>query len=298
MQHKKLYLLMFFAMVAWGETWVSAKILANYLDPMELVFWRFLFSAMGLIPVIQIMKLGFGISFKNSLIALIAGILLIIYNKYFFMGTKFGEAGFGGILVTTLIPINTFIILALFFGKKIRNKELFALFLGAAGTITMLEIWRYDIGTLLNDNTRYFLLASVIWPLVTIASSYAKDISAIVMSFYMFLIAACFDFIFTLNFNVSDLSTFDSIFWLNILLLSLWGTTFGTSVYFIGTAELGAKTASSYFFLVPTSAAIFSIVFLHETIQPATLVGGLMTMIAVYIINGFKVGLKQRYTSR
>ncbi|MFA5502668.1 MAG: DMT family transporter [Sulfurovaceae bacterium] len=294
MQHKKLYILMIFAMVAWGETWVSAKILSHYLEPMELIFWRFLFSAIGLIPVIQLMKLGFGISLKNLLISFIAGVLLIVYNNYFFMGTKFGKAGFGGILVTTLIPINTFIILSLFFGKKTRGRELFALLLGVAGTMTMLEIWRYDIGTLFDANIKYFLLASIVWPLVTIVSSYTKDISALVISFYMFLTAACFDFALTLDFHVSNVSSFDGIFWLNMLLLSLWGTTFGTSVYFIATAELGAKTASSYFFLVPLSAALFSVVFLNEVIQPATIVGGFMTMIAVYIINGFKARVKRQ----
>jgi drug/metabolite transporter (DMT)-like permease len=297
MQHKRLYILMIFAMVAWGETWVSAKILSHYLEPMELIFWRFLFSAIGLIPVIQLMKLGFKISLKNLLISLIAGVLLIVYNNYFFMGTKFGEAGFGGILVTTLIPINTFIILALFFGKKTGGKELFALLLGMAGTMTMLEIWRYDIGSLLDENIKYFLFASIVWPLITIISSYTKNTSALIISFYMFLTAAFFDFTFMLDFNISNVGAFDGIFWLNILLLSLWGTTFGTSVYFIATVELGAKSASSYFFLVPLSAALFSVVFLHEVIQPATIAGGFITIIAVYILNGFKVAVIRKYAS-
>ncbi len=53
--------------------------------------------------------------------------MLLIWNT-FFLGTKLGTAGLGGAFVTTLVPINTFILMALFFGKRIGTKDILALF--------------------------------------------------------------------------------------------------------------------------------------------------------------------------
>ena len=70
-------ILMFFAMIAWGSTWVSAKILGNYISENELIFWRFLLSAIGLGVVMIFLKIPFRLDKKNSLIAIISGLILI-----------------------------------------------------------------------------------------------------------------------------------------------------------------------------------------------------------------------------
>ena len=57
------------------------------------------------------------------LLALLAAITNVAYMKYFFLGTKYGEAGLGGAFVTTLVFIITFILMALFFGRKIGAKD-------------------------------------------------------------------------------------------------------------------------------------------------------------------------------
>lgn len=289
MKQRNLMILMFIAMLTWGETWVSAKVLANYLSAYELVFWRFFISTIGLIPIILYMYKNIKIDLKNLLLACMAGVLLILYNKYFFLGTKYGDSGFGGVLVTTLIPINTFIILTLFFKKKIKLSDTFALMIGAMGTMTILNIWNFDLQVLLATDIKYFLLAALIWPFITIISSFMKDIFPLIFSFYMFLFASLFDYIFVLDYQVVNIFNFDLMFWLNILLLSLCATTFGTSVYFIGVAKLGSRAASSYFFLVPLSAMIFSVIFLDEKISYSTVLGGMMGIVAVYIINGYSL---------
>ncbi|MCD5407090.1 MAG: hypothetical protein LRZ99_05310 [Desulfotomaculum sp.] len=40
-----LNVLMLFAMLAWGGSWTSAKIIAEYAAPEVLVFWRFFFNS-------------------------------------------------------------------------------------------------------------------------------------------------------------------------------------------------------------------------------------------------------------
>jgi len=283
---------MFIAMLSWGATWVNAKILGSYLSSYELIFLRFLIASIALLPIIYFLKLKLNIGLKNFVLAFASGLLLVLYNYLFFKGCYYGDAGFGGVLVTTLNPIITFLLVSLISFKKISKKEAFALSLGAIGTMTIMQIWSVGLNVWLEGGVKYFLLASFTWPFITILSSYLKNANAIVFSLYMFTIATILDYAIFLNFTISNISSLDYHFWINLLILSIFGTSFGTSIFFIGSAKMGSKWASSYFFLVPFSAAIFAIIFLQEKINLALIVGGFLTIIAIYILNGYNIKWK------
>lgn len=287
MSNKILYILMILAMIAWGETWVSAKIVGEYLDADELIFWRFLFTTLGLIPILIYFKSSIKISIYTLLISIISSILLIAYNYVFFLGTKYGLASFGGVLVTTLIPIITFIFISILTKKIFKSNEIIGLLVGIIGTLIILKIWYFSIDTLFLKGNIYFLLASLLWPILTIVNSKQKSNSTLVFSFYMFAFTTFFVYIF-LGCKVTNIIEFDNIFWLNMFLLSIYGTTFATTIYFITVIKLGSKLASSFFFLVPLSAIIFGAIFLDEQIELSLIIGGILTIFSVYILNQSK----------
>lgn len=287
MNNKTLYILMILAMIAWGETWTSAKVLSTYLSSDELIFWRFLFTTLGLIPVLIYFKSSFKISLHTFILSLMSAIMLVFYNYAFFLGSKYGLASFGGVLVTTLIPIITFLLVSILSKKIFKMQEIFGILLGVIGTLIILKIWSFNTNTIFSQGNIYFLLAALLWPILTIISSKQKDSSALIFSFYMFGLTAFFALIL-LNFSVTNILNFDYIFWVNILLLSLYGTTFATTIYFIAVTELGSKLASSFFFLVPSSAIIFAVLFLNENIELSLIIGGILTIISVYILNQLK----------
>ena len=82
--NKVSYFLLILAMIAWGETWVSAKILGNYMSANELIFWRFFFTTLGMIVVLILLKIDMKESKKEIFIAFISAVLLSLYNKFFF----------------------------------------------------------------------------------------------------------------------------------------------------------------------------------------------------------------------
>jgi len=150
---------MVLAMIAWGETWVSAKILNRYLSANELIFWRFFFTTIGLIPVIVYRKYSLKISKKNLGIVLVSALLLALYNEAFFLGTKYGLASFGGVLVTTLNPILTFLAIALIAKKMFHRMEVAGLVLGVVGVLIMLKIWHFDLSSIFSRGNTFYLLA-------------------------------------------------------------------------------------------------------------------------------------------
>jgi len=275
-------------MIAWGASWVNVKVLSSYINEFEMVFFRFFITAITMIPIIIFLRKSFKIDLKSLLIVVVTSIAFIAYMKYFFLGTKFGTASLAGAFVTTLIPINTFLILALFKVKKICRGDIFALVLGGIGVLTMLNIWSFGLNKIMVIQNLYFILASVLWPIVTILSSKSTKVSPIVFTFYLYIITVIFDVIFFMDIGQIEFNKFDSIFWLNIFILTIIGTTFANTVYFLGIEKLGASQASSFIFLVPFAAILLSAIFLKETISISIVVGTILTLISVKILNNIK----------
>ena len=287
------YILMFIAMIGWGASWVHAKVLSTYINEYELILLRNIFTVIAMIPVLLFSKKSLRINFKSLVLAILVAVVMILYLKFYFLGTKFGTASLGGALVTTLVPINTFILMALFFNKRIERKDKFALLLGALGVLTILNIWSFSIEDIFTQHNLYFLTASVMWPILTIISSKATKISPLVFSFYMYIIMMILVSIFFVDIQQINYESFDTIFWINILSLGIFSTAFATTIYFIGIEKLGTNEVSSFIFLVPLFAISLSVIFLGEEVHFSIIVGTILTLIAVKILNNITIFKKK-----
>lgn len=282
------YILLFFAMFGWGASWINVKILSAYINEYEMVFFRFSLTAITMIPIILFLKKSFKISIKNLILVFVTAIIFIAYMKYFFLGTKYGTASLGGAFVTTLIPINTFIILTLLGQKDIQKRDYFALFLGGIGVLTMLNIWQFKLENIFLIQNLYFILASILWPIVTILSSKAIKISPIVFTFYLYLITSILDLIFFINLSKIQYYDFDFIFWINLFSITIFASTFANTIYFLGIEKLGASNVSSFIFLVPFFAITLGAIFLKEEITLSIIIGTILTLISIKILNNIK----------
>lgn len=287
------YFLLFLAMIGWGASWVNIKILSSYLNEFETMFFRFFITGITMIPIILVLRKSFKIDLKTLFIVLLTSISLIAYMKYFYLGTKFGTASLGGAFVTSLIPINTFLILALFRTKTITKKDGFALGLGAIGVMTMLNVWSFKADEIFVIHNLYFILASLLWPIVTILSSKATNISPIVFTFYLYLITSLLNLIFFVDLMEINYEKLDSLFWINMLCLAIAASTFANTIYFLGIEKLGASEVSSFIFLVPFAAITLSAIFLKEEINLSIVIGTILTLFAVKILNNIKIFKKK-----
>ncbi len=281
---------MVFAMIFWGASWISTKVLTTYVNEYELVFLRMGICFITMFPLIYFFKLSFKFDLKSLLLILVASLVLTLYSIVMFLGVEHGTGSFGGALVTTLIPINTFIIIAILNKKTISLKHSFALILGAFGVLNMLNIWNFDLNEIFSKDNIYFLLASLLWPVLTIITAKATKINAFVFTFYTYVISSSTLYLFFVDNTVfTKIMNFDSIFWFNIFVITILSTTFATSIYFIGASKLGAKEVSSFIFLVPASALIIGAIFLDEKITLNIIIGTIFTIIAIYILNNLNL---------
>ena len=290
MPNKNLFFfLLFLSMVAWGASWVNVKIICHYIDVYEMIFMRYFISAVAMVPIIIMLKQSFKIDFKSFLLVLLSSLVLIAYMNFYYLGTKYGTASLGGAMVTTLIPINTFIILALMRTKKVTRRDTFALIVGAIGVLTMLNVWSLDSKEIFLIQNLYFFLGSILWAVLTIISSKSTKISPIVFTFYMYVVMIVLVWTFVIDSSIIISHEYDSKFWINMLCMSLLSTTFANTIYFLGIEKLGAREVSSFTFLVPFAAIVLSAIFLDEKISIAMVAGTILTIVAVKMLNDIKI---------
>ena len=69
------------------------------------------------------------------------------------------------------------------------------------------------------------------------------------------------------------------------MFLSIAAMSIGTTIYFYASSELGPKKASAYIFIVPVTSLGFAVTLLNEPVAITTILGGILGIVAVYMIN-------------
>ena len=278
---------MVFAMITWGYSWVGAKILGPYGHVSTKIFLRFFFASIALIPILLKYHIPFRIDKKGFMFILWNSISLCSYNYFYFKSTHMGLAGVGGVLVTTLNPILTSLFVFSFLDRSsAKLKEFVGLIMGLTGGGIIMRLWEMDIALMISSGNIFYILASCSWVSVTIASQKSKThIHFLTFSFWSFLSASLFSLSFCEIESISQTNNYDSLYWLNIFLLSIVVMSFANTMYFFASSKIGAVKASSYIFVVPLTAIIFSKIILNEQVLYTTVLGGVLSVVAVYLIN-------------
>ncbi|MBC7451988.1 MAG: DMT family transporter [Cytophagales bacterium] len=274
------------SMFSWGLSWTSGKILSEYAAPMNISLFRFALTFLSLLMLLLIIRQPLSIAKKGIGTLIIASLLMTLYSFLFFKGLSIGKAGAGGVLVTTFNPIVSYLIALLITKRLPGRNELIGLSIGIVACIILLRAWvKWDV--ILNPGNSYFISASIVWAILSLftakSSSFGSPVS---FSLWLFGISALLMlFITNPSDNLTLLQHSDKVFWINMVFSATITTALATTFYFVATSTLGASKASSFIFLVPVSAALGSWIFLKEVPEKHTIAGGLLGIIAVYMLN-------------
>tara|TARA_Y100000389_G_scaffold57311_1_gene53294 strand:+ start:819 stop:1691 length:873 start_codon:yes stop_codon:yes gene_type:complete len=278
-----IYILLSLAMISWAIAWTNAKIVGEYLSFYNLIFFRFLLGFISLLPFLIYNKKNLP-SLKAYKYIIIPSILFFIYNIAFFKGTYFGEAGRGAILVTTLNPLFTLLIIS-FIRKKIIFKEVLGIIVGLFGGLIIMDVFKHGFDIIFDIKNIYFLICAFTWGVMTVFIDLAqKKINPYIFISLCYFFTMVISWFFT-DFKLIDLSLLDVRFYFNFFLVSIAAMSFGTSVYMYSTSIIGPIKASVFIFSVPFLAMGTSFIFLNEIFSLNTMVGGLISLIAIYIVN-------------
>lgn len=277
---------MILSMLLWGVSWPSAKVLTGYCTVINFTAYRYVLVVATMLLIIPIMGMKVRIARKGIPIVITAGVLLAVYSYMFFQGLKHGSAGAGGVLVTTLNPVMAYALGVIIQRKLPSRNEAIGLTIGIIAGLILLKVWT-NAATILDAGNGYYILAAFTWSVLSkFTATAGRYGTSTGFSFWQYVITLlCL--IPLLDFNELNTTIYitEPLFWGNMLFSSAIVTALATTVFFYTTTRLGAARASSYMFLVPLAAMLSSWAFLGEQILPHTAIGGVLGMIAVYIIN-------------
>jgi len=285
-----LTVLLVISMVIFGFSWVSGKRLSTAAPPLTLTFIRFTLTMFCFIPLLIRRKTAV-IEKKDRIPGWLwtaaAALSLSSYNLFFFLGLETGLAGKGGLIVTTLNPFFTFLIVSIVSGIRIRKTAVIGIVLGFTGGILLLEPWRYNLKDLADSGNIAFLSAAMSWSFLTIFSRKAlQKLDFRIFNLRLYALAALMVLPFAL-FQRDGITLLepDFRFWSDMIFISAAVSAFGTGVYFAASSRLGAARASAFTYLVPVFALSFTSIILGEAPQMLMITGGLLALAAVVVIN-------------
>lgn len=275
-------------MLLWGIGWTALKILTVSLPIDVIIFWRFFLMSLAFLPILYFFKTPLKITQSNLKYIFSGSILNILFMIFSFLGVKYGLAGSGGVIITTLSPLMTFFLVILFFKHKISYFQYLGIFIGIVGGIFILQL--HDLSLFFNGSNTYFLLCALIWAGVTILAQHShKHIHPIHYSFLISIIATLVSFFYAYNSNLLLVFEQDTKFWIALIYLSVFGQAVATTIFFIASGKLGSTKTSSFMFLVPIFSLLSASFILGEPIESHILLGGTLSVLAVYLINKNKL---------
>jgi len=284
MNNKQFIYLLIFAMLLWGGGWSALKILTLSLPIEVIIFWRFFIMSLAFFPILYFLQKPISLNRESLKYIVGSSILNILFMIFSFLGIKSGFAGGGSVIITTLSPVMTFLLVALLFRKRLKNIQYFGLFLGIGGGAIMLQLNNLEL--FLNGSNIYFLLCAITWAGVTVLAQHShKHIHPIHYSFIISVIATIVTFIYGFSSGLEDVFKQDSRFWVSLLYLAIFGQTVATTIFFIASGKLGSEVTSSFMFLVPLFALFIAWLVLDEVVQTHIVIGGFFSVLAVFFVN-------------
>lgn len=286
MEHKKLYYLMFLAMTLWGAGWVALKILTPHASFEVITFWRFAIMSVSFIPILLWIAPNIRIPIRSYKYIVLAAVLNVSFMVFSFFGIKFGTASGGAVIITTITPLLTFLLMRFFKKTPINSYQVWGISLGLLGGIIMLEVGFVSFESFFAKGNLFYILASFIWALVTMLSQAShRHLNPVHYSFAISLVGTFIAYIGSLHTDLSVVFDQDLQFWIALIFLGVFGQTIATTIYYVASGKLGSSQASSFMFIVPLTALILAYVILDEALEITILMGGLISLVAVYLMN-------------
>ena len=275
----------------WAGSFIFIKIGLREIPPVTLALLRFAlaFSAIGIMTLLTGANKGAKMNLKRDFIPLsilaLTGVTLIYIFQFYSM--KYTSASVGSIIMNTSVIFMAFFS-AIVFKEKIGARKIVGIFLAFFGLfITLskcsLDILRFDAQELFGD--ALMIASAICW---AIYSTYGKKMlqsySPMVSTTIVFGLGAFYLVPFAIF--ESPLSVIPKITWLgwaSILYLSLFCSVFGYVLWNRGLTRMETVKVGMFLYLIPMVTMMLSYLFLGEEITYATIAGGALVIVGVYL---------------
>ena len=269
--HKKAYLSLVIATLAWGGNAVAGKLAVGHVSPMMLTFWRWFFAVaiIFLISVPQFIK-DWPVVRKNLPILLFLGVVgYVVFNAALYTAVNYTTA----INVTVeqaVIPMLIFVINFALFRMKVSWAQILGFTLTLLGGI--ITAIHGDLSALVtltvNFGDAIMMIAVVAYAIYTVALRWRPRIDWRTLM----AVPAFFAMVFSLplvfwEYSADRLIWPDAEGWVVVLYTGIFASLIAQVLYIKGVEEIGANRAGLFINLVPVFGTLLSVAIIGESLQ-------------------------------
>jgi drug/metabolite transporter (DMT)-like permease len=293
-ERKLMFLLMSLLVCFWGIGFIFVVVALEVLDPASLVFYRYL-SVFFLILLYKKVKIGGGFMRKKDIPIYLAcavfGDILFFYSEAF--AIYYLPVSIVSIMLA-LVPILSVAIERGLYKRQTNAKIgiwIFVCIIGVAFTIGV------DITAFLEGNIIGYLLALVAvvaWNSRNfIVASLHKRYDTVTLTLNLMF---CVILILLPNAirSVPDVSEITPTLVISVLFLGIVNSGYGFLVTIRALHVLGPTTTALFSNFLPVTATLFGFLILNQTISLAQIFGGIVVVLAGYVVIKEKGKLEQR----
>jgi len=284
---------MILTVLFWGNAFVGIKVALRDMAPLDLTILRFFLASLFFLLAMLLNFRGLPLPRKRDMLRLVLLGLLggVIYHVFLNFGEQFIPAGTASLIIGSS-PIFTAILASIFLKEKLNLTGIMGIILAFLGLF--LVSWKGS-GEELGVGSVLGLLAvlgsSLSWALYPILAKgivFKKGslfVSAY-LQFFAFLILVPFSYK-----SLDKIGNFSLSSWLAVFFLAFFCTFLGYIFYNRALGSLGATVSSTYIYLVPVVALIFSWLLLKESLNFLGIAGALLVIVGVFLVNsGYRKG--------
>ena len=285
----KIYVFLVLCVLFWSGNFVLGRFIADDIEPLEMVFFRWLFTLVIISPVLivhfsKIMRL----IKENLLIMLVLSSLGIsIFNTLVYTALNYTTAT-NALIINSSVPIIILLLSFVILKQAINMKQVIGILLSTIGVLYLilqgdvLKLFKLEF----NVGDLWVVASSLIWALYSVFVRFKPKefanfdfFSAIVLMGFIMLLPLYFYQGYTLE---REITLVKNNYWV-FLYVSILPSVL--SYYFWNRAitEIGASKTGQFTHLMPIFGAILAYVFLDEVMSYYHIVGAFLIGVGIYM---------------
>lgn len=264
--------------IFWGLTYVLTKVCLMYSTELHVISLRFLLSF--LISFLFLWKKIFPVRLKELFSSFVLGILLFSVFITMTIGLKYTTATNASFLISLSVIFIPFF--SSFINKEKLKKNIFIVLIFAfigIGLLTLDRKLQFQIGDIL------CFICSILFAFhVVFVGKFVKNNNPITLGVFQFAYISLFSFFIQYPIEKFSFPT-NKLFWISLLILSIFCTSFGYIVQNIVQQKISSTVTGFILSLEPIFSGIFGYIILKEQLTIQQYIGGALLFLCVIYVS-------------
>lgn len=277
---------MFATVIFWGISFISTKVILRELPPSTIALVRFLIASLLLVILLHRREPGSRPRKVDLPLMVLSGVFGI--SLYFFFENTgiYYTTAVNASLIVTFVPLITILLDIVFYHSRITVLKLTGVVIALVGTyLSVTANGQISLDSVHFKGNMYMVGAMLVWALYTL-------INKSLQGKYSGLSMTTFQTVFGTAALV-PLALAEVREWQVISLTSLWHILFlavccsvaGYLFYNYALKHLDVTVTTIYLNLIPVVGVAGGFIFLGESVLPIQLIGGMITLLAIIVVN-------------